>query len=41
MKEKMIKTDGHKLLLDAHKLIGVSGRDGVPCYRGIFQLGPY
>jgi hypothetical protein len=32
MREKTIKTDGHKLLLDALKLIGISGRDGVPTY---------
>jgi hypothetical protein len=40
MKEKSIKTEGRKLLLDALKLIGISGRDRVPNYRGIFQLGP-
>jgi hypothetical protein len=27
MKEKTIKTDGRKFLLDAHKLIGISGRN--------------
>jgi hypothetical protein len=37
---KTMKTDGRKLLLDALKLIGISGRNGVPNYRGIFQLGP-
>jgi hypothetical protein len=37
---KTIETDGRKLLLDALKLIGISGRDRVPKYRGIFQLGP-
>jgi hypothetical protein len=40
MREKTIKTDGRKLLLDALKLIGISGRNKVPNYRGIFQLGP-
>jgi hypothetical protein len=40
MREKTIKTDGRKLLLDALKLIGISGRNRVPDYRGIFQLGP-
>jgi hypothetical protein len=40
MREKTIKTDGRKLLLDALKLIGISRSDGVPNYRGIFQLGP-
>jgi hypothetical protein len=39
MGEGMIKMDGHKLLLDALKLIGISGCDRVPYYRGIFQLG--
>jgi hypothetical protein len=37
--EKTVTTDGHKLLLDALKLIGISGCDRVPYYRGIFQLG--
>jgi hypothetical protein len=32
MREKTIKTDGHKLLLDALKLIGIGGRDRVPNY---------
>jgi hypothetical protein len=32
--------NGRKLLLDALKLIGISGRDTIPNYRGIFQLGP-
>jgi hypothetical protein len=41
MREKTIKTDGHKYLLDALKLVGISGRDRIPNYRGIFQLGPY
>jgi hypothetical protein len=41
MKEKTIKTDGRKLLLDALKLIGVSGSNEIRNYRGIFQLGPY
>jgi hypothetical protein len=35
-----MKTKGCKLLLDALKLIGMNGRDKVPYYRGIFQLGP-
>jgi hypothetical protein len=39
-REEDDKTDGHKLLLDALKLIGISGCDRVLCYRGIFQLGP-
>jgi hypothetical protein len=37
---KMTETDRCKLLLDALKLIGISGRDRVPDYRGVFQLGP-
>jgi hypothetical protein len=40
MRKKTIKTDGCKLLLDALKLIGISGCDRVPYYRGIFQPGP-
>jgi hypothetical protein len=40
MREKAVKADGRKLLLDGLKLIGISGRDRVPNYRGIFQLGP-
>jgi hypothetical protein len=40
MRGKMIKTDRRKLLLDALKLIGISGRDSIPYCRGIFQLGP-
>jgi hypothetical protein len=32
MREKAIKTDGRKLLLDALKLIGVGGHDRVPVY---------
>jgi hypothetical protein len=40
MKGKTTKTGGRKLLLDALKLIGISGCDRVPYYRGIFQLGP-
>jgi hypothetical protein len=40
MREKTIKTDGCKLLLDALKLFGISGCDRIPNYRGIFQLGP-
>jgi hypothetical protein len=31
---------GRKLLLDALKFVGISGRDRVPNYRGVFQLGP-
>jgi hypothetical protein len=38
MKEKTIKTDGRKLLLDALKLIGISGRNRVPDYRGIIII---
>jgi hypothetical protein len=38
--KKTIKTNGCKLLLDALKLIGISGCDRVPYYRGIFQPGP-
>jgi hypothetical protein len=34
---KVIKTDGRKLLLDALKLIGISGMSGII---GVFQLGP-
>jgi hypothetical protein len=37
---KAIKIDGRKVLLDERKHIGISGRDGVRNYRGIFQLGP-
>jgi hypothetical protein len=37
----MIKTDGRKLLLDALKLFGISGRDIVRNYKGIFPLGPH
>jgi hypothetical protein len=40
MREKTIKIDGSKLLLDVLKLIGIGGRDRVPNYQGIFQLGP-
>jgi hypothetical protein len=32
MRQKMTKKDGCKLLLDAIKLIGISGRDIVPDY---------
>jgi hypothetical protein len=32
--------NGRKILLDPLKVIGISGRDGVPNYRGIFQIGP-
>jgi hypothetical protein len=38
--KKTIKTEGRKLLLDALKLFGISQSDGVPNYRGIFELGP-
>jgi hypothetical protein len=37
---KTIKTDGRKLLPDALKIFVISGRDGVPNYRGTLQLGP-
>jgi hypothetical protein len=40
MREKTIKTNGHKHVLNALELIGISGCDRVPYYRGIFQLGP-
>jgi hypothetical protein len=40
MREKTIKTNGYKLLLDALKLTGISGCNRVPYYRGIFQPGP-
>jgi hypothetical protein len=40
MREKTIKTDGRKLLLDVLKLFGISGCDRIPNYLGIFQLGP-
>jgi hypothetical protein len=40
MKKKNDKSNGCKLLLNALKLIGISGCDRVPHYRGIFQLGP-
>jgi hypothetical protein len=40
MRVKTIKTNRCKLLLDALKLIGISGCDRVPYYRGIFELGP-
>jgi hypothetical protein len=36
MREKPIKTDGHKLLLNALKLIGINRSNGVPNYEGIF-----
>jgi hypothetical protein len=32
MRETTIKTDGRNFLLDALKLIGISGRDKVPNY---------
>jgi hypothetical protein len=38
MREKTIKTEGRKLLLDALKLIGISESNGGPNYRGIFQV---
>jgi hypothetical protein len=34
-----IKRERRTLPLDTLKLIGISGRNGVPYYRGIFQLG--
>jgi CCR4-NOT transcriptional regulation complex NOT5 subunit len=37
---KTIETERRKFLLDALKLIVISGRDRVPNYRGIFQLEP-
>jgi hypothetical protein len=40
MREKAIKTNGCKLLLDALKLIGVIECNRVPYYRSIFQPGP-
>jgi hypothetical protein len=40
MRVKTIKANGCKLLLDALKLIGISGCDRVTYYRGIFQPGP-
>jgi hypothetical protein len=40
MREETIEATGRKLLLDALKLVGISGRDGILNYRGIFQLGP-
>jgi hypothetical protein len=40
MKEKVIETDGFKLLLDPLKLFGIIGCDGVPNHRGTFQLEP-
>jgi hypothetical protein len=36
MKEKTIETDGRKLLLDVLKPVGLSRRDIVPNYGGIF-----
>jgi hypothetical protein len=39
-REKTTETDGRKLLLDALKLVGIGGRDRIPNYRSIFQLGP-
>jgi hypothetical protein len=38
--EKNDRTDGHKLLLDALRFIGISECDIIPYYRGILQLGP-
>jgi hypothetical protein len=35
-----IETGGLKLPLDALKFVHVGRRDGIPKYRGIFQLGP-
>jgi hypothetical protein len=40
MREKPMKTNGCRLLLDELKLIGISGCDRVPYYKGIFQPGP-
>jgi hypothetical protein len=39
MRGKTIETDGRKLQLDELELLGISGRDKVPNYRGIFLLG--
>jgi hypothetical protein len=36
MREKTIKTDGSKLLLEAFKLLGIGRHDRTPSYRGIF-----
>jgi hypothetical protein len=36
MREKTIKTDGRKLLLDALKLVAISGPDRILNYGGIF-----
>jgi hypothetical protein len=38
MREKTIETDGRKLLLDALKLIGISGRDRLPNYVKLFII---
>jgi hypothetical protein len=40
MKGKTIETDECKLLLDALKLVGISRRDRIQNYLGIFQFGP-
>jgi hypothetical protein len=37
---KTIGNPGRKLLLDVLKFVGITRSDGVPNYRGIFQLGP-
>jgi hypothetical protein len=36
MREKTIETEGRKLLMDALKLVGISRRDRIPNYSGIF-----
>jgi hypothetical protein len=38
MREETTETDGRKLLLDALKLVVISGRDGILKYRGISNL---
>jgi hypothetical protein len=37
--KKTIETDGHKLLLNTPKLVGIGRCDRIPDHRGIFQLG--
>jgi hypothetical protein len=36
---RTIESNGHRLLLDALKPVGVGRCDGIPKYPGIFQLG--
>jgi hypothetical protein len=40
MRVKTIKTNGCKLLLDALKLLAITGCDRVPYYRSILQSVP-